>query len=309
MRRRNLIVVAVVAIVVVAGGGVGGWALVRASRNAGPECTVPRPAGPAGSTGSPSATMPLGLDAVQLQQAATINAVGLARGIPERGRIIALATAWQESSLRNLDHGDSDSVGLFQQRPSQGWGSKAQIMDPVYAAGKFYDALLDVQGWQRMSLTDAAQKVQYSAYPGAYAKWEDDATALAVQLSGTVPVTMSCRAGAVPPTSIAPDRPALPGASHADATLAGLLAAAQAELTGLSVNSIASDGHAATVTVSLPGSPAGDAGRALAAWSVAHATSMAVTDVAVLGQVWSGHAWSDGSTALPAGQVTIRTGR
>lgn len=302
MRRRTVIVVVVVAaVLVVAGGITGGWLLLR-STNAGPECTVPRPAGA-------QSTDPLTLDAVQLQHASTINAVGLARGVPRRARVIALATAWQESSLRNLDHGDADSVGLFQQRPSQGWGRKDQIMDPVYASGAFYDALLDIPGWQRMSLTEAAQKVQYSAYPDAYAKWEDDAKALAVQLSGSVTVTLTCRAGAAASTAAAPQRKALAGTGDADDTLAGLLAAAQAELTGLTVVSIAQDGRGGTVTASLPGASAANAGRALAAWTVAHATTMAVTDVTVLGRTWTGHAWSSAGSAAPAGQVTITVGR
>jgi len=317
MGRRRWYIVALVAVVVVAGGVAGGWALLG-SAGPGPECTVPRPDGAARSpapsdqpapTGQAAPTGPLTLDAVQLQHASTINAVGLARGLPERARVIALATAWQESSLRNIDHGDRDSVGLFQQRTSQGWGDVAQLMDPVYAAGAFYDALLDVSGWQRMSLTEAAQHVQRSAFPDAYAKWEADATALAVQLGGAVPVTVSCRAGATASTATAPTRPDVPGASSADTDLADLLAAAQAELTGLTVQSVGADGHSATVTITLPGASPADAGRALAAWAVAHSTTMAVTEVSVLGRVWSGHAWSGAGQQLPAGRVAVTVGR
>jgi hypothetical protein len=318
MGRRRWYLVPLVAVLVAAGGVIGGWALLSSS-GPGPECTVPRPAGAAvdvtavdvteGTTSSAAPTGPLTLDAVQLQHASTINAVGLARGLPERARVIALATAWQESSLRNIDHGDRDSVGLFQQRTSQGWGDVAQLMDPVYAAGAFYDALLNVSGWQRMSLAEAAQRVQRSAYPDAYAKWEDDARALAVQLGGTVPVTLTCRSGATASTAPAPTRPDVPGASTADPDLANLLAAAQAELTGLAVVSVGPDGRSATVTATLPDAPAADAGRALAGWAVAHGTTMAVTEVSVLGRVWSGHAWSDAGQQRPAGQVTITVGR
>ncbi len=302
MRRRTIVTVSVIAALVVAGGIAGGVALIRSSAGSGPECTVPRPDGAADPA-------PLALDAVQLQHASTINAVGLARGIPQRGRVIALATAWQESSLRNIDHGDRDSLGLFQQRPSQGWGRTDQIMDPVYAAGKFYDALLDVPGWQRMPLTEAAQKVQYSGYPDAYAKWEDDATVLAVQLGGTVPVRLSCRAGATASTADAPVRTPLPGAEAADPALSDLLGAAQAELTGLSPVSIVDDGRTATLTASLPEGSAATAGRALAAWAVAHATTMAVTAVSVLGRVWADHEWSEAGERLPAGRVRITVGR
>jgi cell wall-associated NlpC family hydrolase len=129
-------------------------------------------------------------DREQLTNAATIVAVGTGRGIPVRGLVIAVATAIQESSLRNLGHldqHDDDSLGLFQQRPSQGWGSPEQLTDPVYATNAFYDKLLTVPHWQRRPLTDAAQAVQHSAFPDAYAKWEPDATALvalAVELHG-----------------------------------------------------------------------------------------------------------------------------
>src|SRR5439155_8582017 len=117
-------------------------------------------------------------DAGQVGNAATITAVGARMGVPIRGWIIAVATALQESDLRNLSGGPDDSIGLFQQRPSQGWGTPEQLRDPVYAAGKFYDKLLAVPNWQQMALTDAAQEVQRSAYPNAYAKHEPDATLL-----------------------------------------------------------------------------------------------------------------------------------
>jgi murein DD-endopeptidase MepM/ murein hydrolase activator NlpD len=117
----------------------------------------------------------------QLSNASTIITVGAERGIPARGWIIALATAMQESRLRNLPGGDRDSIGLFQQRPTQGWGTPAQLRDTSYAGGKFYDKLITVTGWQTMPVTQAAQAVQHSAYPDAYAKWENDATQLVQQ--------------------------------------------------------------------------------------------------------------------------------
>lgn len=114
----------------------------------------------------------------QISNAATIQATGVAMKVPARGQIVALATALQESGLRNLDYGDRDSLGLFQQRPSQGWGTAAEIRKPVYASTRFYEALLKVSGWQSMTVTQAAQAVQKSGYPEAYAKWEPLATAL-----------------------------------------------------------------------------------------------------------------------------------
>lgn len=311
MRRRTTVTLVIVtAVVLVAGGLVTGLRLLGGSGSAGPECTVP--AGP-GNTAGGEATgqdeAPLTLDAVQLQHASTINAVGLARGVPEQARVIALATAWQESRLRNLDHGDRDSVGLFQQRPSQGWGSVAEIMDPVYASGKFYDALLQVPGWQQLPLTEAAQAVQYSAFPDAYAQWEHNARILAAALGGTQPVTLSCRAGAVASTAAAPARPPVPGSGAAAPELSTVLAAAQAELGGLSVNSVASDGRAATVTASLPDTTTAVAGRALAAWAVAHATTMRVTDVSVADRMWTDHSWRAAEHPMPDGDVRIVTGQ
>ena len=119
-------------------------------------------------------------NSTQRDYATTIVQVGLALGIPERGLVVALATAMQESQLYNLGYlgasNDHDSLGLFQQRPSMGWGSEAQVTDPVYSATAFYLALRRVSGWESMEVTVAAQRVQRSAFPDAYAKWEGDAT-------------------------------------------------------------------------------------------------------------------------------------
>ncbi|WP_435220700.1 C40 family peptidase [Streptomyces sp. Tue6028] len=114
----------------------------------------------------------------QIPSAKTIQATGVAMKVPARGQIVALATALQESGLRNLDYGDRDSLGLFQQRPSQGWGTAAQVRDPVHASTKFYEGLLKVSGWQSMTIAQAAQAVQKSGLPDAYAKWEPLAKAL-----------------------------------------------------------------------------------------------------------------------------------
>lgn len=114
----------------------------------------------------------------QVPNAKTIQATGVAMNIPARGQVVALATALQESGLRNLTYGDRDSLGLFQQRPSQGWGTANQILDPVHASTKFYEGLKKVSGWQSLSITQAAQAVQRSGFPEAYAKWEPLATAL-----------------------------------------------------------------------------------------------------------------------------------
>ena len=143
-----------------------------------PHCTVP------GST--------LALKPDQAANAATIADVARARGLPQRAVVIALATAQQESGLRNLPYGDRDSLGLFQQRPSQGWGTPAEVQDPVHAAGRFYDHLVRIPHWQTGQLTVVAQAVQRSAYPRAYQRWEPMATALAAALHGAHPGRIAC---------------------------------------------------------------------------------------------------------------------
>ena len=106
-------------------------------------------------TVTPAGGQPLSMDLDQGSNAATIAAVTISRGLPERALTIALATGLQESKLRNLAGGDRDSVGLFQQRPSQGWGTEQQILDPVYSTNKFLDALVKVPGYARLPLTEA----------------------------------------------------------------------------------------------------------------------------------------------------------
>ena len=123
----------------------------------------------------------------QIPNARTIVATGVSLGVPPRGQVVALATAMQESRLRNLSYGDRDSLGLFQQRPSQGWGTADQIRDPVHASKRFYTALLAVPGWQQLTVTQAAQAVQRSAYPDAYAQWEPLATALQQAFAAALP--------------------------------------------------------------------------------------------------------------------------
>jgi hypothetical protein len=123
----------------------------------------------------------------QIKNAAIIINVGKQLKLPPRAWVIAVATAMQESNLHNYGYlgkrNDHDSLGLFQQRPSSGWGSPAQVTNPTYAATKFYDKLSKVKRWDSLPLTRAAQRVQISAYPGAYAKHEPIATQIVNQLA------------------------------------------------------------------------------------------------------------------------------
>lgn len=207
------------------------------------------------------------LDARQMANAATIAAVGVRKGMPERAVIVALATAFQESKLENLTGGDRDSVGLFQQRPSQGWGTPEQIRDPRYAARKFYDALRKVRGWEQMRVTDAAQRVQRSAYPEAYGKWEDESTVLTRALLGHATGAVSCTV---------PGKPAVRGNAAAAALSHGLrldwgrLQTGSAGVVGLAVS--AADQRS---------------GWQYAHWLVSHAADHGVKRVRFAGLEWT----------------------
>ena len=133
------------------------------------------------------------VDLEQGRWATLMAAIAQRRGLPPRATTIAIATAFQESKLHNITYGDRDSLGLFQQRPSQGWGTAEQVKDPKHAIGAFYDALVKVKGYQSMAITDAAQRVQRSAHPGAYAQHEDYARALASALRGYSPAKFTCQ--------------------------------------------------------------------------------------------------------------------
>ncbi|NJP50822.1 heavy metal transporter [Streptomyces sp. SBST2-5] len=229
----------------------------------------------------------------QAVNAATITAVGTSRELPERAVTIALATALQESALRNIDYGDRDSLGLFQQRPSQGWGTPEEIMDPAYAAGKFYDHLVKVPGYTRLPLTVAAQKVQRSGYPQAYAKHEPDAALLAAALTGRSGATLTCEG-----------RPAATRAAGADAVRAALvrdfgrdvLDTAGAEVDGDGKPSPATSAPAGSGpgTVTLPvtaekgtgGQSPRARGWQLAHWAVANASELHIKRVTYAGREW-----------------------
>lgn len=132
------------------------------------------------------------IDLEQAHYASIIVGVSIKRGLPARAASIAIATAYQESGIRNLDHGDRDSVGLFQQRPSQGWGTVDQIMDPYYATGVFYDGLVKIPSWKTANINDVAQQVQRSGYPEGYRQHEPNARILASALTGHSTAGFTC---------------------------------------------------------------------------------------------------------------------
>ncbi|MEU3825973.1 heavy metal transporter [Streptomyces sp. SID486] len=248
----------------------------------------------------------------QAVNAATIAAVGTGRGMPERAVTIAIATALQESGLRNIEHGDRDSLGLFQQRPSMGWGTERQIMDPAYAAGIFYAHLDKVPGYTELPLTVAAQRVQRSGYPEAYAKHEPDASLLSAALTGRAAATLTCDGR--------PERTA--SATGPDAVRAALvrdfgrdaLQETGAEVGGTPVPSpspspsVTATAHGRTVTVPVSEGGKPDAagrdertrGWQLAQWAVANSSALHIRRVTYAGREWTagGGGWR---TAAPQG--------
>ncbi|GAA3856824.1 heavy metal transporter [Streptomyces lacrimifluminis] len=233
----------------------------------------------------------------QAVNAATITAVGTARGLPERAVAIALATALQESGLRNIGHGDRDSLGLFQQRPSQGWGTAKEILDPTYSAGEFYDHLVKVSGYTRLPLTVAAQRVQRSGYPQAYAKHEPDATLLAAALTGRAAATLTCegRPGATPTGGPDAVRAALVrdfGREVLD--VAGAEVGGKAAATPTPSPTATTAAERRTVTLPVPsdtdtaaGTTVRQRGWQLAHWAVANASALHIESVSYAGRRWT----------------------
>ncbi|WP_313817348.1 hypothetical protein [Citricoccus sp.] len=222
----------------------------------------------------------------QAANAALISAVSLDRGLPARAASIGIATGFQESKLRNIDYGDDagpDSRGLFQQRPSQGWGSEEQVMDPVYAANRFYQELEElVPDFEDLDITVAAQRVQRSAFPDAYADHEPEGRAYASALTGHSPAALNCVLKS----------PAEPGDADAmSAALQDQLSSAQPQ--------VSDDGRSATIPAS------GTRGWALVQWAVANADQFDITSASFGGQGWvrADHGWApatgtDGAVTL-----------
>lgn len=150
------------------------------------------PAAPAPGCQAGTGTQAISLDTDQAAIAATIAGVAARHKLPRRAVTIAYAAALQESKLHNLDYGDRDSVGIFQQRPSQGWGPASELIDPVYATTKFFAVLTRVRDYTRLPVEAAAQDVQHSADGSAYAQWADLASQLAGYFTGASAHGVSC---------------------------------------------------------------------------------------------------------------------
>ncbi|WP_443110923.1 hypothetical protein, partial [Arthrobacter sp. CAL618] len=191
----------------------------------------------------------------------------------------------QESGLRNLDYGDQagpDSRGLFQQRPSQGWGTDAEVQDPLYAAGAFYDALVLVPGYEALPITEAAQAVQRSALPDAYADHEAEGRAFASALTGNSPASLNC---------------VLRGTDQVGDPAA--VQAAAEQVFGPLETSLDDDG-------ALSFAASGTQGWATAQWAVANAKALHIEAVSYGGLQWtrSTHGWEAAETTT--GLIVIK---
>ncbi len=238
----------------------------------------------------------------QSANAALIAALARTRGLPPRAVTIALATAVQESRLRNISYGDRDSLGLFQQRPSQGWGDEQQVLDPVYSTTAFYDRLVAVDGYAELPVTEAAQEVQRSGFPLAYGDHEAEGRAWASALTGFSPASLTCRLrapgdtgrqlpgedGSWPRAAVVrdraavelPDVPAIVGAAGEDGG-----------------DGSGTDGRILIMGSAGDGPDAARAAWADAAWAVAHASDLGVVEVSTDGLTWQRSRPDEGWTA------------
>jgi hypothetical protein len=231
---------------------------------------APAPPSPGCQAGTGVAAIPL--DTGQAGIAATIAGVAARHRLPRQAVTIALAAALQESQLQNLDYGDRDSVGVFQQRPSQGWGTTAELEDPVYATTKFFAALVRVPGYTRMPVGQAAQDVQHSADGYAYGQWVEVATLLAGYFTGAPQAGVSCwytPAGQADLAGALKQLTETFGPQGQDGVLVGVT-------TDRSVKKKIAVVHAQR-----------DGAWAVASWLVAHAQQYGISQIRYAGYVWN----------------------
>lgn len=239
--------------------GIGIWLVVRNLPGT-PGCTAA------------GATRDVNLSVEQAGNASTIAGVGAALGMPDHAVTVALATALQESGLRNLPGGDRDSAGLFQQRPSQGWGSHEQVTDPVYAAAAFYRKLRTEPDWPTLDVADAAQLIQRSADGSAYAQWEPQARTVAAALTGQSGPALSCHD--------------LPAATSPD------------DVAGVAARELG--------TTALSGPHAATRGWELANWLVGHASRFGLERVTFDGRSWTAESGEWAPTGPADGRLSLQ---
>jgi hypothetical protein len=231
------------------------------------------------------------LDLEQAGNAATIAIVAAGEKLPERALVIAYATALQESHIRNLEGGDRDSVGVFQQRPSQGWGARERLMDPVYASHRFFAALAKVKDYRHRAVAEVAQRVQRSADGSAYAQHVTMAQTLTVAYTGRRPMAVHCWF--------------MPGRSTGERRTAALRELRRDFGAGApTVEDGRDDVDDAAVAVSSPRQ-----GWMVASWAVSHAQEYGLREIRYAGRHWTaGHGyagWTRDKKA-PDNQVIIK---
>jgi hypothetical protein len=261
-----------VILVAVVGLGVG---IYVAARNA------PQILGESGCTAG-AGHAAIALDPEQAQLAATIAGVAHQRRMPSRAVTVAYAAAMQETHLHNLDYGDRDSVGIFQQRPSEGWGPASKLIDPVYASARFFQALTRIRDYRHLPVYKAAQAVQHSADGYAYAQYQHIAVRLTAAFTGASPRAVWCWP---------------PGNSGGTAQFAAARRALMQTFGSLSAHRSASAGDAPSLLVRTSQT---DIGWAVAAWLVTHAGQYSLRDVSYAGFRWrasSGGSWTKDKTA------------
>lgn len=246
----------------------------------------------------------------QARNAALIANIAVTRGLPDHAATVAIATAMQESRLTNLDYGDRDSLGLFQQRPSQGWGTEEQVSDMTYATNIFYDHLLQVPDWETIPVEDAAQEVQRSGYPDLYATWDAMAHTWAAGLTGELPAGVSC---ALEPASSS-DADGLTGAiGGALPNVAVAVAPAGGQSDEQSDGGAGDSGSASgtTLTLTLPDGLSADARARLcwqtAGWLVTQARQYGIDALRADGMEWNrkSGAWTGSEAAEQVITVTL----
>ncbi|CAL9535416.1 hypothetical protein SUDANB121_04145 [Nocardiopsis dassonvillei] len=217
----------------------------------------------------------------QAMSATTVGGVAFGMDLPPEAVTVAYATVWQETAFYNLEYGDRDSLGLFQQRPSQEWGSPEEILDPVYSSRAFYEALVEVDGWEDRPVFEAAQAVQRSADGYAYDQHEKLSARMNEVFTGTRGPALTCWY----------DRETLASLTSGEADVAG----AEQELARVF-------GVEPAALTDTPGSPTGDRGWAMALWAVAHAEQYGLTTVAYNDRVWRA---SDGTEGTAEWQTYV----
>ncbi|GAA3741290.1 hypothetical protein [Salinactinospora qingdaonensis] len=216
------------------------------------------------------------LEVAQAANAATIGGVAFAEDLPSHAVVIAYATVWQESKFRNLEFGDRDSLGLFQQRPSQEWGEPEELLDPVYASSQFYGELVTVQDYRDMPVYEAAQAVQHSADGFAYDQHESRARTMVTAFTGQEPAAVSCW-------------------YERDETTRADTATAREEMTRV----FGAEPDALPVSDTRR---TGDLGWAMALWAVSHAEEYGLSSVTYGDQRWTPTPGENGWRTLPHGE-------